>query len=96
LSKALPGLGVGDLRSLADALEGGRVAPPYSAVSLQRCVPAPVVEEVSAELRSWSERGIGPVQLAFTLPWSWPSASGRSALPTTSSSSGAGPSCPER
>jgi phosphatidylserine/phosphatidylglycerophosphate/cardiolipin synthase-like enzyme len=67
LSQTLAGLGVEALRSLADALEGGRVAPPYSALSLERYVPAALVPGVSAELRASSERGAGPVQIAFTL-----------------------------
>lgn len=65
--QALQGLGVDTLRSLAEALEGGRLAPPYSVLSLQRYVPAGLVQGVSAELRTSSERGVGPAQLAFTL-----------------------------
>jgi phosphatidylserine/phosphatidylglycerophosphate/cardiolipin synthase-like enzyme len=67
LSQALAGLGVDALRSLADALEGGRLAPPYSALALQRYLPAAVAAGVSAELGASSERGLAPAQLAYTL-----------------------------
>jgi len=66
LSQALAGLGVEALRSLADALESGRLAPPYSALSLQHYLPAAAAASLSAELQV-SARGTGPVQLAYTL-----------------------------
>lgn len=67
MSQALAGLGVAALHSLADALEGGRLGPPYSVLSLQRYLPAGVADGVSAELGTASERGLGPAQLAYTL-----------------------------
>ena len=55
------------LTGLADVLAGGRLTPPFSAVSLQRYAPGADVAAVAGELQALSAQGMQPAQLAYLL-----------------------------
>jgi phosphatidylserine/phosphatidylglycerophosphate/cardiolipin synthase-like enzyme len=55
------------LAGLADALGGGRLAPPFSAISLQRYAPGPDAGALATELQRLSTDGMQPAQLAYLL-----------------------------
>jgi phosphatidylserine/phosphatidylglycerophosphate/cardiolipin synthase-like enzyme len=54
-----------DLHQIAAALRSGRLLPPYSALALQRMLPAAAA--VSSDLNALAETGLGPDQLAGAL-----------------------------
>ncbi len=55
------------LRALAAALDGGRLAPPYPPISLQRFLAPPATDAASAGLAAFAEGGFGPSQIAHIL-----------------------------
>ena len=53
-----------ELRQLAGALEAGRLAPPYSAVALQRFITRALAADVAGSLSEMAESGCSPAALA--------------------------------
>lgn len=58
---------LGALAHLADSITSGRLAAPFSAISLQRYLPATQCEEIAAELQSLADAGVRSPQLAYIL-----------------------------
>ena len=56
-----------DLRGLAAAIRSHRIAPPWSALALQRLLPSSVCEDAAAELRLLADQGLSGDQLAAML-----------------------------
>jgi len=56
-----------DLRALAAAIRSHRIAPPWTALALQRLLPSSVCEAAAAELRLLADQGMSADQLAATL-----------------------------
>jgi phosphatidylserine/phosphatidylglycerophosphate/cardiolipin synthase-like enzyme len=56
-----------DLRELAAALRGRRLAPPFTAMSIQRLIAGPGTGAVAAELQRLADQGFAAEQLATIL-----------------------------
>ena len=56
-----------DLRGLAAAIRSHRIAPPWTALALQRLLPSSVCEDAAAELRLLADQGLSGDQLAAML-----------------------------
>ena len=56
-----------DLRGLAAAIRSHRIAPPWTALALQRLLPSSVCEAAAAELTTLAGQGLAPDQLATAL-----------------------------
>ena len=67
MEDALDALPVETLRALADALEGGRLPPPYPLLSIRSVVGAAVAPKVCASLRMAQGRGLSPAAIAWAL-----------------------------
>jgi len=55
------------LRSLADSINGGRLPPPFSPISLQRYLPQSECSPVAEELHSFSSAGVKSPEIAHCL-----------------------------
>lgn len=64
---SLDALGRTRLLELADALEGGRLQPPYGATAVGRYAPGVEREPAVAALRELTARGLGPEAIGVTL-----------------------------
>jgi len=67
MSGGFEGLDSSALRTLADALEAGRLGPPYAPISIQRFIAPQIVDCASRDLVSLSEKGFGTGQISQTL-----------------------------
>ncbi len=56
-----------DLRALAAAIRSRRIAPPWTALALQRLLPSSVCAEAAADLTTLAGQGMSADQLAATL-----------------------------
>jgi hypothetical protein len=56
-----------DLRGLAAAIRSHRIAPPWTALALQRLLPSSVCEDAATELRLLADQGLSGDQLAAML-----------------------------
>lgn len=67
MTPALHALTRGDLEALAEALEAGRMAPPFQANELRRVLPESLCAGAASELRRLVDAGMSPAALALTL-----------------------------
>jgi len=67
MSQQLLGLSTNDLKALALALRSGRVAPPFTEISLRRLVSPNALGELIADLDRLVQQGWTPSQLAVFL-----------------------------
>jgi len=67
MSEPIVQLSDGELRELAAALRAGRLAPPYSSVTVGRFVTGETAERISTELQQFSGQGFSAQQLAMVL-----------------------------
>ena len=67
MSEQLISLSDSDLRALADAIRANRLAPPFSAVSLQRLLPPATCPPLAEELQRFVQLGFGAQHLVATI-----------------------------
>ncbi|MGH7551632.1 MAG: hypothetical protein ACREMQ_01225, partial [Longimicrobiales bacterium] len=67
MTDALHALATHDLRSLADALRGGRLEPPFSALAVSRFVAPGIVRDASAMLQALAAAGASSGVIALFL-----------------------------
>jgi phosphatidylserine/phosphatidylglycerophosphate/cardiolipin synthase-like enzyme len=67
MNDTLAGLTDADLRILAAALRSGRIAAPFTAVSLQRLVSGEIADDVTREFQSLVAQGFAAAQIATIL-----------------------------
>ncbi len=67
MKSAFCGLGRPAMNALAEALEGGRIAPPFRDSQVRGQVPDELVEGILDEMQELSERGMAPAHIAHML-----------------------------
>src|SRR5437879_13098586 len=67
MSTPFRGVSLGALKVLADSMEGGRLAPPFTSIAVRRLLGTADAETVSMELRRLADTGMKTAHLAYLL-----------------------------
>lgn len=65
MTEALLDLSANDLLQIAGALRAGRLAPPFTDLSLQRYVASGTAPEIASAVQQLNEQGLGPNNIAL-------------------------------